>query len=83
MEIPYWDISTDLQMAVQTYAPDMICSITMAVFVEPCSLQGHMFERRCAFSEIQFGDHNRDLLSWQPGARTVGHTPEKGKKAPT
>lgn len=43
-----WDMDMALQTAVQEYAIDMTCPITMSVFVEPCSLQGHIFERRYA-----------------------------------
>ncbi len=44
---PSWDMDMALQTAVHEHACDMTCPITMNVCVEPCSLQGHLFERRC------------------------------------
>lgn len=46
LHAPCWVIEPHAHMDIQIYAPDMVCSITLALFVEPCSLQGHFYERR-------------------------------------
>lgn len=46
-ETPCWNIqNAQLRTDIEVHASDMICSITLALFVEPCTLQGRIFERR-------------------------------------
>ncbi|KAA6428610.1 MAG: hypothetical protein FRX49_01485 [Trebouxia sp. A1-2] len=45
LQAPCWDIQPQQSIDIGIQAPDMCCPITHAVFVEPCSLHGHFFER--------------------------------------